>query len=340
MTGSLNRGPQYFVLPLQGDAAILTAELERPLVLYSSWLEHGETFVAGVDDEFKAARRWIEKCGLTNLRIGLERDSWHISAQTIEALSGALGGLKIADGSGVLKMVMRRKSAEEITYIRKAGVLTAKGMEAAVAAAQPGVLDSEVAATAQNAMMAAGSEWLCTEPYVTTGRRSGIPHSTHHRVTINPGDPVWLEMSGVYERYNCPLMRTLFIGDPPDGAVKLGKAAMAALDVVLATCKPGVIAEDVAAAASKELPLDDPEILFHHWYGYSVGLGFPPSWADDPRARLVKGNTFPLESGMVFHSTMSLRRNAQYGVCVSETIHITDTGCEVLGSFPRKFFYK
>jgi Xaa-Pro dipeptidase len=135
-------------------------------------------------------------------------------------------------------------------------------------------------------------------------------------------------------------MRTVFLGAPPAGAKELGEASVAALEAVLAMCRPGVMAEDVAATVSKTLPLDDAEIVFHHTYGYSIGLGFAPTWADDGRLRLIKGFKFALEPGMVFHSTMSLRRHAQYGFCSSETLHITETGCEVLGAFPRRYFFQ
>ena len=339
LTGCLSRGPKYFALPRESEPAILAFQLERPLVLYSSWLDHCETFETG-ENEFQAARRWLERRGLLKGTIGVEWDSHHVSAETVSALVGALAGSEVVDGSGIVKRVMQTKSPQEIAYIRTAGTLSAKGMAAAVDAIKPGVTDNEVAAEAYHAMMAAGSEWLCSQPYVTTGARSGIPHSTFHRVTINHGDPVFFEMSGVYERYNCPLMRTAFLGEPPEGAVTLAKAAMAALETVLATCKPGVIAEDVAAGASKQLPLDDPEIVFHHWYGYSIGIGFPPGWEDDPSARLLRGQEFALEPGMVFHIPMSLRRDAKYGFCVDETILITDTGCEVLGDFSRQLIFK
>ena len=210
-------------------------------------------------------------------------------------------------------------------------------MRAAIEAVRAGATDNQVAAAAHHALIAAGSEFPCLSPVVTTGPRSGIPHTTHQRIRIAPGDAVLLEMGGCYHRYTAPLMRTAFVGRPPDGARALADSARAALDRVMAILKPGARAEAVAAEAAPALPLDDPTLVFHHTYGYSVGLGFPPTWADDPALTLIRGNPTVLEPGMVLHSTMSLRRRGRYGVAISETLVVTERGCEAITDFPREF---
>jgi Xaa-Pro dipeptidase len=338
LTGSLNRGPQYLTLPREGEPTILAWRFELPLVLYTSWLEEGAGFDTG-EDQFQALRDLLVQQGLLKGTIGVEKDSHHVSAQAVGELTNALEGVRVVDGSGIVKSLLRIKSPQEIAYIKEAGKITARAMGATVDAARAGATDNEVAAAAHQAAVTAGSDPM-NPPIVTTGFRSGFPHTNHLRHTIKPGDPVCLEMSGTYHRYHAPLMRTVFVGEPPDGAKEWADAALAALEVVLATCKPGVVAEDVAAAASKKLPLDDPEIVFHYTYGYSIGLGFPRGWADDPALRLIKGYKFTLEPGMVFHSTMSPRRKGKYGIFVSETFAITEDGCELMVDFPRRFFYK
>jgi Xaa-Pro dipeptidase len=120
----------------------------------------------------------------------------------------------------------------------------------------------------------------------------------------------------------------------------LADASMKALETVLATLRPGITAESVAAEGRKVLPLDDSTVVFHHTYGYSIGLGFPPDWSDDIPLRMRAGTTTVLEPGMVFHVTMGLRRSAQYGAVTSETVAITESGCEALTDFPRQYFYK
>lgn len=339
LTGCLNKSGQYLVVPLKGDPTILTWDYELPWALFSSWLTEGEGYDTG-ESQVEALRKLLERHRLMGGCIGIEADSHHVSAQHVDSLRNALQRAKTADGSGIIKKLLRIKSPREIECMKIAGKFTAAAMKAAIDSVRAGVRDSEVAAAAHQAAIADGGGAMSGQPVVTTGFRSGFPHSHHLNCLINLGEPVCIELSGVYERYSCPLMRTVFVGQQPDGLVKMGDACMAALDTVLTTFKPGANSEDIADKVSKKLPLDDPEMVFHDTYGYSLGLGFPPGWSDDEWLRIIKGRSFTLEPGMVFHSTMSLRRNGKYGFFISAVIAITQEGCEILNDFPRQVFYK
>jgi Xaa-Pro aminopeptidase len=329
---------QCLVVPREGDLSLLTFELELPGVFLSSWIEDGAAYVAG-EDPLQATRRLLERRGLTRGTIGIERDSNFMPVERYERLVASLDGCRLADGSRIVAETMHTKSPVEIEMIRQAGKITAQGMSAAIGAVRAGVTDNDVAAAAYAAMIAAGSEFMCIDPIVTTGMRSGVPHTTHRRVRIEPGDPVWIELGACYQRYSAPLMRTVFVGEPSREVQALADASLAALRTVMSTVRPGITAEAVAAEGRKALPLDDSSVVFHHTYGYSIGLGLPAEWSDDMLLRLREGNTTVLEPGMVFHATMGLRRRDRYGAVCSETIAVTDTGCEALTDFPRKYFY-
>jgi len=327
---------QCLALPRSGEPALLLWELEAPGAFLTSWVDDVATYQTG-DDKFRATREFLAARGMAGGKLGIERDGRYVSGHDHEQLTRALAGLALADGSGIVRRVLRVKSAQEVAYLQEAGRLTATGMRAAIEAAAPGVSDNQVAAAAHQALIGAGSEFPCVSPVVTTGRRSGIPHTTHRRVRIEPGDAVLIELGGCYHRYTTPLMRTVFVGRPPDGAWAVAEAALAALQRLMVILRPGIPAEAVVPEIAPLLPLDDPAVVFHHTYGYSVGLGFPPTWADDPGLTLIRGNPTVLEPGMVFHCTMSLRRREQYGVAMSDTLLVTETGCEPLTDFPRDF---
>ena len=53
-------------------------------------------------------------------------------------------------------------------------------------------------------------------------------------------------------------------------------------------------------------------------YGYSIGLGFPPTWRE-MISYIAEGIDLPLEPGMTFHSPISLRFPGTAGVGFSET---------------------
>ena len=127
-------------------------------------------------------------------------------------------------------------------------------MAAAIDAAREGATDNDMAAAASEALIAAGSEYMCLSPVVTSGRRSGILHSTHKRNRLETGD-VSAEMGGCIHRYTAPTMRTVFIGEPPAEARRMAEACLTALDNILNTIRAGITADEVAQAGWEGMSL-------------------------------------------------------------------------------------
>jgi Xaa-Pro aminopeptidase len=117
----------------------------------------------------------------------------------------------------------------------------------------------------------------------------------------------------------------------------LANACLTALNNVIATMRPGVTGDEVAQAGMEGIKLGGEGTIFHGCFGYSVGASFPPSWADGGIS-LFLGTQTELKPGMVFHIPMGLRLLGQCGAMFSETVVITDTGCEALTSTERRLF--
>ena len=83
----------------------------------------------------------------------------------------------------------------------------------------------------------------------------------------------------------------------------------------------------------------DREIFRSGHFGYSVGLGFPPTWTDGP-AYMSDAKDLELAVGMTFHTPFSWRVPKQFVIGTSETIAVTDTGCEILTSKARDVVIK
>ncbi|MDE2823286.1 MAG: Xaa-Pro peptidase family protein, partial [Chloroflexota bacterium] len=242
---------------------------------------------------------------------------------------------RFIDGSGIVEAVKTVKSPREIAHIRAAAKTTEAGMAAAIDAAREGATDNDVAAAASEALVAAGSEYMCLSPVVTSGRRSGILHSTHKRNRLKYGDVVLLEMGGCIHRYSAPTMRTVFIGEPPAEARRMAEACLTALANILSTIRAGVTADEVAQVGWESILTAGDGFVFHGNFGYAIGAGFPPTWADDTGA-IMSGIDTVLRPGMVFHHPVALRRMGRYGTAFSETTVVTKDGCEVLTNSPRE----
>ena len=68
--------------------------------------------------------------------------------------------------------------------------------------------------------------------------------------------------------------------------------------------------------------------------GYSVGIAFPPNWAEGHFLDLTAGDQTRLQPGMTFHVIPSMF-TPEFGMWFSETVAVTDSGADVLTEYPR-----
>jgi Xaa-Pro dipeptidase len=322
------------VVPAVGEPILLCSEFEMLNAEVGVWFEDRVAFpVTG--NPIQATCDVLLQRGYGKSRIGVQ-PGW-LSAERYLAIQHGLPNATLVDAGEIVPDVMAIKSPAEIEYMRAAGRLSTLGMEAAFAEAGSGKNDNDIAAAAYDVMVRGGSEFMCIEPIVTVGTRSGIPHSTFRRTRIEPGDSIFIEVGGCVCRYSAPLMRTVAIAPVPDEVRRAADACRDSLNVLIEYIRPGALARDVAAKAKAAwMPICE-ELIWHGTYAYSVGIGFPPDWNDAP-ALIEENSDLVLQPGMCFHTTTSLREPLQYGTAMSETVLITEEGNEILTGTPRELY--
>jgi Xaa-Pro aminopeptidase len=194
--------------------------------------------------------------------------------------------------------------------------------------------ENDITGAAMQAIMAAGGEYFCIDPIVRAGRRSGVTHATCKRAVVHSGDPVLMEIGAVYRRYCAPLLRTAVVGKPAARLQRLADASLRAMDMLFAHLRPGRTMGDVAATAMQALAGLEPAVRMRGYFGYSVGIGFPPSWVERS-VEIAVGRADVLEPGMTFHAHRVLRVPGVMGVGFSESVVITEDGFEILTGCPR-----
>lgn len=335
LTGSQSDGGFSFVLiPLNEDPCLLCwGDSEIPLAQYTSWLPAEDILGWGTDDDpVKVALEIVEKRGLEGKKIGLEglTPGHRFSPEQYNRLKKGLGH------SGDTKLVMMQRNLKtpmEVEYIRIAARMTDKGMLAALNAVRSGVTENDVARAAICALCDAGSEAF-NMPQVN---KMGIPHQPWRRRPLRKGDAILLEMSGVYNRYYSPMMRTAFIGEPTKRALEIFDGCLEAMNIICETLAPGKTFDEVAKEGMKGINKISKPYIFHKWFGYSIGFGFT-GWADDGSLYITEGDERVLKPGMTFHSTMSVRDVGLYGIALSEVSLITEKGSEQMGKLEKKLF--
>lgn len=317
-------------LALHGDPILLCEEFESHNASLSSWVDDVQTYDKAADP-VAATADLVRRLNLDRARIGTERNTLSsLSVQHFLKLRDLLPKAEPVDATGCIPGVMAIKSEPEIACLRRAGAITRAAMEAAMESAPDAETDNEIAAAAYERMMALGSEFSAYPIVVTSGRRSSIPHSTFKRNKLDAGDPVFMEIGACIHRYHAPMMRTAFQGRPSDRAREMIRTCRDSVELLLDNIREGVIAGDVAALSEARVRKLDAPVVWHGFYGYSVGLGFPPTWADRRDLIIRTGSDDVLKAGMVFHVNTSLRDVGRYGTAFSETVLVTKDGCEVL----------
>jgi Xaa-Pro dipeptidase len=325
--------PQACILAAGKDPALVILDFELGRFENSAWLDKPRLF-GQLDDPVAAFAQALADSGLARSRLGIDR-RW-IGAQQYEQLVAALPEARIEDGFGIVERVRLVKSAAEIELMRKAAGFTDAAVEGGFAAIAAGRRDHDIAAAIMAALYGAGSELTCWGPIVAAGYRSGLAHSAHNGKALKAGECVFLELSGQYRRYTAPLMRTAVIGNANAEQRRLAEASAGAVAAILETAKAGTPARDVAAAGLRQVAPVEEGIVFHHNFGYPVGLGYPPSWIETLGFFIRADNPTPLEAGMVFHLPMSLRVAGRFGVCLSHTMLVTAEGGVALTRSPAR----
>ena len=71
-----------------------------------------------------------------------------------------------------------------------------------------------------------------------------------------------------------------------------------------------------------------------------MGIGFPPDWGEGRIQSINTGDRTVLKPGMVFHLIPDLKVRDLGGVVFSETVLVTDDGCDVLTPYTQDLIFK
>ena len=317
------------------ELALVSSDFEGHNALIDSWLDEVITYLV-MADPVEALVDLLRARGLAGGRVGIETGYGALTVAQADRLRQQLPRVHWVDASGTIEAIRAVKSEEELQAMRQAARISSAGMRAAIAAVSVGATDNDVAAAAAAAVLHQGGEHFSIVPIVTSGRRSGIPHTSFRRVRLAPGDPVFIEVCASYQRYAAPLLRTVSVGEPSAPVRRAFDACLASVETLLREVRAGVPAREVAARAGAAMRTIEPDLIWHGYFGGSTGLSFAPSYSDGGAAEISDRSATVLAAGMTFHASTSLRRLGEFGVTVSETIAVTETGCEVLTQVPRQ----
>jgi len=323
---------QSLCVPADGEPFHVLRGLEAMNARLNTYLPD---ILGYADDEHPAAAlaAVLRERGWQGKRVGIDRNGWFLTVNLYERLVQEFGPL--LDASGLVEPLRRVKSPLEIEQMDEAGRANDEGMRAGLAATVDGATENDIAAAIMAASIKAGGEYVGMEPFVPSGPRSGIPHTTWRRRRIDPGDVAVLETAACYNRYHAALFRTVAVGVVPQLALDMYEACAEGLEVAIEKLRPGNTCADVHNAVQAVIDRHGYTAGYRKRTGYSMGISFAPDWGEGNILSLFRGVDVPLESGMVFHVPITLREYNRFTVAVSETVMVTNGAARTFSTIGR-----
>lgn len=311
----------------------LIRRIDATNTLLASWSRQVVAY-ADRDEPVEVLARLIAELCPGARRIGVESDSFFVSARRFDLLRDRLGKRLVP--AHLVEPLRLVKSAEELAHIRSAARLTQAAMRVAVDMAAEGVSENAIAAAVWGSLVSGGGEFPGLPPFIVSGPRTCLGHATWAGHVLGRGDPVVFEIPGVVHRYVAPLFRSGSVGPARPEMRRLEAAVVDSLETLIAAIRPGVTAEEVHGQSVASFARHGYAV--GHRSGYSVGVNYAPDWGEGNLLSIVDGETRELRPGMVFHLVPGIYVPPDFVVVISETVVVTPTGCEAITDFPRRLF--
>jgi Xaa-Pro dipeptidase len=317
------------VLLAERDSTFVVRRYEADSARTASPIARVTDYMGDVERPIEVIARELHEMGLAGGRVGAALDRWGLTPRDQADLRRLVPGLDLVDLSAEVDAVADRKSGEELEVMRRCMRVTELGVDAFRHGARPGASEAEIAAAILAAMTAAGSEPPFYHPFVLSGEHAALPHGVWSARTVQPDEPVFLEVSAALRHYHAPLVRTVLAGRDPE-IERVHAVACEALQAAVDAIGPGALTGEVDRAARAVVERAGLGEGFRHRTGYSVGI----DWVTRGATSLAPGGQEELLPGMTFHLPLNLFVSGRFCVGASNTVAVTEDGSEPLGDAP------
>ncbi|MFZ4452353.1 M24 family metallopeptidase [Salibacterium aidingense] len=295
-----------------------------------STIKHPMDFVANI----------LTEIGQGNRKIGLEMDAFYFTAMCYERITQGLPNAEFRNFSTLVNWVRLIKSDSEIECMKKASRILENAMNAAYDTADIGIRENDVAAAIYQAQISGtadfGGDYTSIVPMIPSNENTASPHLTWTDKRYDYGDYLTIEIAGAYKRYHTPMARTMAIGEAPDKVRDLADVVVEGIETTMEHIRPGITAEEVEDIWSKTIAKRG--YFKESRLGYSIGLSYPPDWGEHT-VSFRKGDRTIMQPNMTFHLMPGIWLD-NYGVEITESIRITENGCETFANVPRELYIK
>lgn len=333
--------PQYLLVDQHGTLIWLGRLMDRGAARFTTYLPE-EQVIAYPEDLVQRdgvhpgdwVGAWMRDHGLAQARIGYETDAYMGSPRSISAVQRQLPDAVWQDADLLVNWCRLVKSNAEIAIMERAARIAESAAETALSGLRAGRrqadLMADVVAAQVRGVDGYGGDLTAVPPLLLAGEKASTAHPTWDDSLFETGQTVAFELGGCHRRYNVGLARTGHIGKLPDERRKVSDAVQDGMQAVIDAAKPGATGAQIHRAWQDVLSRYG--LSKESRIGYSIGCGYSPDWGEHTFS-VRPEETRVLPENAVIHVILGMWMD-NWGLELSETLHITGTGARQLCSFP------
>lgn len=331
--------PTLLVVRANDAPTVITPLMESEMISAMTWVEDIQVW------EDIGQRTWGRALAGA---IGAEPNEIWIEWNSIPAvvrnhLDDTHPGVPLKDISPVLGAQRTIKTPFEIGIMKEAGQIAGAMMAAAHDSLREGAreYESALAVIEAGSRKAAGfltdrgwdrfvSPMIHNLQILQSGSETSMVHRRANVRAYQTYDPVYFCFCNMaqFKQYKLGFDRMFHIGDITDQARDVQEAAIAAQQAAIAAIRPGVLAEDVAAAAN--------EVYRERGYqtGYRTGRSIGVAYLEAPE--LKDGDKTVLQPGMTFAVDGGISVDGVTAGRIGDSIVVSETGSDYITDYPRQ----
>ena len=303
-------------LPREGEVWFTLRTLDEAPCREKSWIRDVVGF-ADTEEAQAAVAASIRDRGFAGARIGLDTNSYSMSAQTFMRLTALLPDATFVPMPGISDSLRWVKSEEEIAILCQASAIADKAMSEIAKQARPGMTTRDAAAIASGIFLREGADTGEVGPVVKASGSHEFLHGAFKTEAIGEGDILHVELIPRVGNYGARLMRPVMVGEPSPMLQMVAEKLITLQDRQIATMKPGVSAREVDAIMRQGALEAGLRLTYENVTAYTLGLYTRTPRTSDFSRVFLPTSDWALEEGLVFH----LYATAQ-GLGFSETIAV------------------
>ncbi|HYW51241.1 MAG TPA: Xaa-Pro peptidase family protein [Gemmatimonadaceae bacterium] len=314
------------IIPVKGSAFLVTPKFEEERAMeqaHAGPLGADAQVYAWEEDEspYALVAKGFRDRGVSAPTLGVEETTRFMFA---DGMGRALPGAKVVSGTPVTAGCRTVKDAHEIALMEHASKVTLAAYEAAYKSLTDGMTQSQFQDLVEAAHAKLGYDGSAG---AQVGEFSALPHGSAKPQLIREGSIVLIDGGCKVEGYCSDISRTFVLGKATQRMKDVFELELKAQSAALAAARPGVPAEAVDAAARKVIS-DGGFGPGYKYFTHRVGHGMGMDGHEWPY--LVKGNTMPLQPGMVFSDEPGIYIPGEFGVRLEDDMVITESGARLL----------